>query len=111
MGWPRGSSDFAEWSGHLISRISRQAALTGDPGPQELFEKLSQYPGVSAERHVDGSEPLLMHRLRLADQDLSFFSTVTTYGTVTDITFAELTFAAFHPADAKTKEYLVSTSS
>jgi transcriptional regulator with XRE-family HTH domain len=103
--------NFAEWSGALIARVSRQAALTGDPELQELFEELSQYPGVSAERHIDGSQPLLMHRLRLAGEDLSFFSTVTTFGTAVDVTLAELTLEAFYPADAKTKEFLLGTSS
>jgi transcriptional regulator with XRE-family HTH domain len=103
--------NFAEWSGHLISRVSRQAALTGDPELQELYDELTGYPGVSAERHIDGSEPVLMHRLRLADRDLSLFSTVTTFGTAADITLAELTLEAFYPADAKTKEFLVGTSS
>jgi hypothetical protein len=54
---------------------------------------------------------LLLHRLRLADEDLSFFSTVTTFGTAVDITLAELTLEAFYPADAKTKSFLVSAHS
>jgi transcriptional regulator with XRE-family HTH domain len=99
--------NFAEWSGYLISQVRRQAALTGDPQLQELFEELSQYPGVSAERHIDGSEPVLMHRLRLADEELSLFSTVTTFGAATDITLAELTLEAFYPADEKTKRFLI----
>jgi hypothetical protein len=52
-----------------------------------------------------------MHRLRLADEDLSFFSTATTFGTAVDITLAELTLEAFYPADAKTKSFLVSAHS
>jgi transcriptional regulator with XRE-family HTH domain len=98
--------NFAEWSGSIMARVSRQAAVTGDPELQELYDELSQYPGVSIERHVDGSEPVLMHRLRLADQDLSFFSTVTTFGTALDVTLAELTLEAFYPADAGTREFL-----
>jgi transcriptional regulator with XRE-family HTH domain len=103
--------NFEEWSGYLIARVSRQAALTGDPQLQELYNELSQYPGVSAERHIDGSEPVLMHRLRLADRDLSFFSTVTTFGTATDITLAELTLEAFYPANAETKKFLLDSRS
>jgi hypothetical protein len=49
--------------------------------------------------------------LRLAGEDLSFFSTVTTFGTAVDVTLAELTLEAFYPADAKTKEFLLGTSS
>jgi transcriptional regulator with XRE-family HTH domain len=107
---PRGMAprilNFAEWSGSIMARVSRQAAVTGDPELQELYDELSQYPGVSTERRVGGSEPVLMHRLRLADQDLSFFSTVTTFGTALDVTLAELTLEAFYPADARTREFL-----
>jgi transcriptional regulator with XRE-family HTH domain len=98
--------NFAEWSGYLMVRLGRQAALTGDPELQELHDELSRYPGVTAERHIDGSEPILMHRLRLRDEDLAFFSTVTTFGTATDITLAELAVEAFYPADARTKRFL-----
>ena len=99
--------NFAEWSGYVMARVSRQAALTGDPELKELYDELAGYPGVGTERHLNGSEPLLMHRLRLADEDLSFFSTVTMFGTATDITLAELTLEAFYPADAETRDFLI----
>jgi transcriptional regulator with XRE-family HTH domain len=98
--------NFEEWSGHLISRIRRQAVLTGDPETVELYEELSGYPGVSLEHVVDNSAPYLMHRLKLAHEELSFFSTVTTFGTATDITLAELSLEAFYPADERTKRVL-----
>ena len=98
--------NFEEWSAHLISRVRRQAALTGDPGMTQLYEELSGYPGVSLEHVVDGSAPFLLHRLKLADDELSFFSTVTTFGTATDITLAELSLEAFYPADERTKRAL-----
>jgi hypothetical protein len=62
--------------------------------------------GHFIERHTDGSDLVLMHRLRLAHQDLSFFSTVTTFGTAVDITLAELRLEAFYPADARTRRFL-----
>jgi transcriptional regulator with XRE-family HTH domain len=102
--------NFPEWSGSILARVGRQAGLTGDPALQDLYDELSRYPGVSTERHVDGSEPVLMHRLRLADEELTFFSTVTTFGTPTDITLAELTLEAFYPADTKTKDFLSATT-
>jgi transcriptional regulator with XRE-family HTH domain len=101
--------NFAEWSGYLMARLARQAALTGDPELQQLHDELSGYPGVSTERHIDGSDPVLMHRLRLRDEDLAFFSTVTTFGTATDITLAELAVEAFYPADARTKAFLAAS--
>jgi hypothetical protein len=100
--------NFAEWSGHLISRVRRQAALTGDPEMVALYEELSGYPGVSLEHVVDAAAPFLLHRLQLADKELSFFSTVTTFGTATDITLAELSLEAFYPVDERTKRALSS---
>ena len=48
-----------------------------------------------------------MVQLKLAPIDpgdgvLSFFSTVTTFGTAVDVTVAELSVEAFFPADAET---------
>jgi hypothetical protein len=59
--------NFAEWSAAIMARVSRQAAVSGDAELLQLYDELSRYPGVSTERHIDGSEPVLMHRLRLAD--------------------------------------------
>jgi hypothetical protein len=38
--------------------------------------------------------------------ELSFFSTITTFGTAVDVTVSELAVEAFFPADAQTAEYL-----
>jgi hypothetical protein len=38
--------------------------------------------------------------------ELSFFSTVTTFGTAVDITVSELSIEAFFPADSRTAEAL-----
>lgn len=98
--------NFEEWSGHLLSRVRRQAALTGDSEMVALYEELSSYPDVSVDHVVDSSMPLLLHRLKLANQELSFFSTVTTFGTATDVTLSELSLEAFYPADERTKRVL-----
>jgi hypothetical protein len=48
-------------------------------------------------------------QLRLATRDggeLTFFSTVTTFGTAVDLTLAELSVEAFFPADTTTAERL-----
>ncbi len=40
------------------------------------------------------------------DDELAFFSTVTTFGTAVDVTLAELSIEAFLPADSTTAEAL-----
>lgn len=45
-------------------------------------------------------------RLRDGDRELSFFSTVATFGTPLDATLAELSIESFYPADAVTARAL-----
>jgi hypothetical protein len=46
-------------------------------------------------------------RLLTADGELSFFSTISTFGTAVDITLAELAIEAFYPASARTAARLL----
>jgi hypothetical protein len=41
-------------------------------------------------------------RIRDGDQELSFISTIATFGTAVDVTLAELSVEAFYPATAAT---------
>jgi hypothetical protein len=49
---------------------------------------------------------MLKHELRLDDAQLALFCTFTTFGTAHDLTLAELTIAAFYPADPQSAEAL-----
>jgi transcriptional regulator with XRE-family HTH domain len=99
-------SNLADWSGYLLARLHREIEATGDPGLESLYEELAAYPGVAkmAER-ADAPTPneiMLKHELRVDDEDLALFCTFTTFGTARDLTLAELTLAAFYPADPET---------
>lgn len=101
--------NFGEWSAHLLHRLRRQISLTGDEMLETLLHELITYPRV---REDPGLEPspsqdlLLPLQLRYGDAELSFFSTMTTFGTPLDVTLAELTIEAFYPADAPTVRLL-----
>jgi transcriptional regulator with XRE-family HTH domain len=100
-------TNFAEWSGHLLSRLAREVTATGDPALATLYDELAAYPGVSAgEPHVphgEGASRLMVTlRLKTPIGDLAFFSTVATFGTAVDITLAELSIESFFPADRET---------
>jgi transcriptional regulator with XRE-family HTH domain len=99
-----------EWSGHILSRVRRQAMVTGDVEIERLYDELRSYPGVSSERALDAAQPLLLHRLVLAGEEMSFFSTVTRFGTATDVALSELTLEAFYPADEQTKRFLLESA-
>lgn len=99
-----------EWSAHLLCRLRRQAALTGDAELERLYDELSSYPGISLEAPHDdraGNEIVLPLRLSAGERELAFFSTVSTFGTAAEITLAELAIEAFYPANAATAAYLL----
>jgi transcriptional regulator with XRE-family HTH domain len=98
--------NFEEYSAHLLLRLHRQALLSQDPAIAELLDELRAYPGV-VEHSSAAVEPvdLLFSPLRLLapdGQELTFFSTLATFGTALDITLAELSIEQFFPADAAT---------
>jgi hypothetical protein len=101
--------NFAEWSGHLLDRLRRQVALTGDEELERLYDEAAAYPGVSTEppEHSASAEILLPLRVRRGDGELALFGTVTTFGTPIDVTLSELAVEAFYPADAETASTLV----
>jgi transcriptional regulator with XRE-family HTH domain len=92
--------NLAQWRGHILDRLAREVAATGDDELAALHRELLGYPGGL--RHGPRTELAVPLRLRLADQELAFLSTVTTFGTAVDITLAELSIEAFLPADAST---------
>jgi transcriptional regulator with XRE-family HTH domain len=102
--------NLAEYSAHWIMRLRRQQALAPDPRVEALMEEILGYPGVVDDTGaVVETEDLLFSPLRLRRSDgtlLTFFSTLTTFGTALDVTIAELSIEALFPADAATAAVL-----
>ena len=102
--------NLAEWSGHVLRRLRRSIAMTGDRELEHLHAELAGYPGVdeAAERSdaSTAAEIALTLRLRRGATQLDFISTVTVFGTALDVTLAELSVEAFYPADAETARAL-----
>jgi transcriptional regulator with XRE-family HTH domain len=101
--------NFPEWRAHLLHKVDRAVAMIGDPRLVELQEELLGYPEPPApEQTSAGAE--VMFGLKLAapgdGAELSFFSTITTFGTPHDITVSELAIEAFFPADERTSRAL-----
>lgn len=95
--------DLATFSGHVLGRLRRQVALTGDPKLAALHDELAGYPGVStAEPYAEHPGVVLPLRMTSPLGELSFFTTATTFGTAADVTLSELTVESFYPADAQT---------
>jgi transcriptional regulator with XRE-family HTH domain len=101
--------NLGEWRAHLLGRLRRQAALTADPYLADLYDELRAYPCDEPEPEIELPGPgeiVVPLRVRHGDQELSFFSTVATFGTPLDITVAELALELFFPADDATAEAL-----
>lgn len=109
---PRGLAprivNLAEWRGHLLDRLRREVAATADGRLAELLAEVEAYP-----RPLDSAPPRTPHGaiavplvLRHDERELTFFSTVATFGTAVDVTVAELSIEAFFPADAATAAFL-----
>ena len=101
--------NLAQWRAHLLERLARQAATTGDPALTVLHDELAGYPvehpGASAPAYGDVAVPL---RVRVEGQELAFISTVTTFGTPAEVTMSELSIESFFAADAATRAVLES---
>lgn len=109
-GMARRIVNLAELRAHLLDRLGRQAVASGDPALAALQEEVAAYPGGgedTGERN-DIAVPL---RLRTDGGELSFISTVTTFGTATEITVSELSIESFFPADAATAAALSASAS
>jgi transcriptional regulator with XRE-family HTH domain len=101
--------EFEVLAGHLVSRLRRQLALTGDQLLAQLLDEVAGYPGVPAqEPWTDHPGVVLPVRLRTSRGVLSFFTTAATFGTASDVTLAELTVESFFPADEMTRRALAS---
>jgi transcriptional regulator with XRE-family HTH domain len=99
--------NLGEWRAHLLHRLERQIALTGNPELEALFAELLTYPGGGGHDPAGGGDIMVELHMSTDDGDeLRFFSTVTTFGTAVDITVSELSIEAFFPADAQTAERL-----
>jgi transcriptional regulator with XRE-family HTH domain len=97
--------NYGEWRAHLVDGLRRQVALTADERLAELLAEISTYPGETGEAHAH--EIAVPLRYDADGTELTFFSTIATFGTAVDITLAELAIEAFFPGDKQTADYLL----
>lgn len=101
--------NFAEWADYLLRQLRRTIVLTGDAHLMAIEEEVLAYPnvaGVSGRGRLPSDpEPAILvpFDLRIDDElTLSFFTTLTTFGTPLDVTLDELSVELFFPADEVT---------
>ncbi|MEO9330134.1 helix-turn-helix transcriptional regulator [Gordonia aurantiaca] len=113
-GFAKLTHNFDEWGGYLVDLLRRMARITGDERLLALEREVSAYETVVGldERRVAGERPhdpsrlLVPFEIVLGEQKLSFFTTLTTFGSPRDVTLEELTIELFYPADEPTEEWV-----
>ena len=97
-----------EWRDHLLERLARDAVAEGDPALATLHDELAGYPVAGPAASLDPAfgDIAVPLRLRHGDDELTFISTKTTFGTAIDVTVAELSIESFFPADEATARAL-----
>lgn len=99
-------ANLQEYSAHLLERLHRQTVASADAELVALHDELRRYPGVRDEPSVP-TDPASMLFVPLVlrgegEVELTFFSTLATFGTALDITIEELAVESFFPADEAT---------
>jgi transcriptional regulator with XRE-family HTH domain len=100
--------NLSEWRAHVLERLRRLSAVSGNPQVAELEAELRTYPHRASSGPVrhDYSNIAVPLRIKAGDMTLSFISTVTVFGTPLDVTVSEVAIESFFPADAATAEVL-----
>jgi hypothetical protein len=104
--------NLAEYRGHALTTLRRAMDAGPDPVLADLHRELSAYPvppGLVEDTDVAVAALVLPIRLRAAgpgSAEMTFFSTVATFGSPRDITLSELAIETFFPADAATEAAL-----
>ncbi|HEX2540525.1 MAG TPA: helix-turn-helix transcriptional regulator [Caldimonas sp.] len=94
-----------DWREHLLMRLERQAAGSGDPVLAALLDELRSYPVPGPERagrHDAEQAVVVPLLLDSALGRLSFISTTLVFGAPNDILLSELALETFLPADEAT---------
>lgn len=103
-------ANWEEVAGDLIRHLHNEVAgAPSDAVARALLDEALSYPGVPARwrtRDLSAAPmPLLTTVLRRGDVELTFFSTITTFGTPRDVTLEELHIECCFPVDEATAEF------
>lgn len=95
---------------YLIHRVYRESrSQAHSPSSQTLLNELLTYPDLKAKQKIPPQEhwdlPLLTISFVKAQTRLSFFTTITTFGTPHDITLQEIRLESMFPADEATERW------
>lgn len=113
-GFARLTTNFDEWARYLLTELERLAARTLDPVVDALLAEVRAYDNVAAllkrpalpPRGADDGLLLVPCELSVGGHNVSFFTTLMSFGSPRDVTLDELVVELFYPSDDATAEYL-----
>jgi transcriptional regulator with XRE-family HTH domain len=110
-GFARRTRNFAEWSAYLLRQLDLLVRRTRSPEIVALADEIARWPNIPprdtwSRSTPQASDPVVPWIIEHEGVVLSFFTTMSTFGTPVDITLAELTVELFFPADDFTEAYL-----
>lgn len=73
--------NLGQWRAHLLDRLDREIAVSGDAGLIELRNELRGYPGSPARTRPDTDAIVVPLRIRAGTRTLALFSMTTVFGT------------------------------
>jgi transcriptional regulator with XRE-family HTH domain len=95
-----------EWADHLLARLRRELQLTADPRLDALLREAEAFRKPAKRTRIsepaEGQALALPFRIQTRLGPLSFFSTVTVFGTPVDVTVSEIALEMLYPADRET---------
>ncbi|MEP6731798.1 MAG: helix-turn-helix transcriptional regulator [bacterium] len=102
--------NWEEVAGDLIRHVHDEVAATpNDAKARALLDDVLRYPDVPSRWHTRdvgaAPPPLLTVVFRKDEQELRFFSTITTFGTPRDVTIDDIRIECTFPADDATAEF------
>jgi hypothetical protein len=101
--------DWEDAASALLQQLQNELLNTNDPAGYDLLNKFLSWPHIPKDwqyraRKLD-QEAILEFTIKNDTTTLSFFTTLTTFGTPQDITLQELRIESFYPADESTKRW------
>lgn len=96
-----------EFAGQLLRHMRHALAATHDEELGAVIEECVRLiPGAERATPSSAHDVVVPMRIRIGDDELTFMSTVTTFGAARDVTLSELSIETLYPADAATRSAL-----
>ncbi len=99
-------TNFDEYAGQLLRHMRHVLVLTQDDVLRALMDECETYAPTASRTMPAAPDVVLPLRILAEGLELSFLSTVTTFGTAQDVTLSELSIETLYPADRTTREVL-----